>query len=234
MVIVGNFDQANMKHLREQIKPVVISVFLASSVGFDFVVVVFHDLAALAATQYIGQQAHAHALIGTYNGRKRLLCSEGTVKMLGRIFAHITIAATFIVRLSKVVQHRFTATNRRFGKLKHSLQFCQFQVFLHRAGVSLLEHFPIGKQVCITEKQERIGGQTIPTSPAYFLIISFQISRQIIMHHETHIAFVNAHAESKGSANNGGSVIDKILLCLASQSSWNLCVIMCGTKALCV
>ena len=45
------------------------------------------------------------------------------------------------------------------------------------------------------EKQHAFARQSVAPGPARFLIIALEIFRQIVMHNETNVRFVDAHAE---------------------------------------
>ena len=62
------------------------------------------------------------------------------------------------------------------------------------------------------EQQQAFARQTVAAGAAGFLIITFDVFRQIVVDHETHVRFVDAHAEGDGGANHARLVAEKCFL----------------------
>ncbi len=85
--------------------------------------------------------------------------------------------------------------------MNHLLELSQGNLALLRAGLLvdkpvLLNHVPRA------EEQDALCRQSIAPCPASLLIIPLNVLRQIVMHHEADVGFVDPHAERNRGAND--------------------------------
>ena len=157
-IVVSDFEQAQVQHLRQQKNPVVETVFFPSSVCFYLVITLFHYFPALTAAQDIDEQLHPHFFLDTHDSRQGFLRSNTAIKFSGRVLANITIATIPFVGLSKIIENRLPTANGRLCELIHPLEFGYFKLFLLLTSFSFLEHLAIRLHVAITKKKQRCGG----------------------------------------------------------------------------
>src|SRR5262249_32573362 len=62
------------------------------------------------------------------------------------------------------------------------------------------------------EKQDAIARQTIAAGPTSFLVIALKILRQIVVHDEAHIWFVDSHPKGNRRADHANVVAQKCFL----------------------
>ena len=68
--------------------------------------------------------------------------------------------------------------------------------------------------IAISEKQQAMGGQTVPSGPADFLIVVVDAFGQVVMDDETDIRFVDPHAEGDRRHDDLDIVPDEEILIL--------------------
>src|SRR6185369_7533914 len=74
------------------------------------------------------------------------------------------------------------------------------------------EEMRLFRDVTRAEQQQAISGQTVATSATGFLIIAFDVFRQIVMNDPANVGFVDAHAEGDRRANDPRVVAEKLFL----------------------
>ncbi len=57
---------------------------------------------------------------------------------------------------------------------------------------------PLGHHIRLAEQQDAVRFSPVPTGPARFLIIAFQVPGHVVVDHIPDIRFVDAHAEGVG------------------------------------
>ncbi len=82
------------------------------------------------------------------------------------------------------------------------------------------------------EEQQAFARQTIAARAAGFLVIALDIFRQIVMHHETDVGFVDAHAEGDGGADHADFIAQKRFLIPAALVRLQAGVIRRGANAI--
>src|SRR6185312_14090739 len=105
----------------------------------------------------------------------------------------LTSAATFIL-LAKIIQQKRAAAGRAFRVMNDLLQLRAGNFALLRIG-HLIDEPAIFHAVAGTEQQEAFARQTIAARAARFLVIAFDVFRQIVVDDKPHVRFVDAHAE---------------------------------------
>ena len=81
------------------------------------------------------------------------------------------------------------------------------------------------------EQQDALGLFAVAAGAAGFLVVVFQVFGHIIMQHETHIGFVDAHAEGVGGHHDPAAVVDEILLVLLPFAGFQPGVVAGGRDA---
>src|SRR5574344_810501 len=80
------------------------------------------------------------------------------------------------------------------------------QLFHLRRG-----QIPVQFPVLTIIEQQAQSFATIPSGPSCFLIITFQVQRQVVMNDKRYIAFVYAHTKSIGGNHDPDLVPDKLI-----------------------
>ena len=62
VLVIGNFDQADIDHLEQQLLPVEGTNVPSGPVGLDFIVAFLEDLLSARAPQHIDQHGHTNTL----------------------------------------------------------------------------------------------------------------------------------------------------------------------------
>ena len=83
-----------------------------------------------SAFQDVCHKCKAYLLVSSLYCRECFLYDYGTIEVLWRILANITVAATAIACLAKVIQENTSAANLRLGILLHTLQLLNINVAL--------------------------------------------------------------------------------------------------------
>src|SRR5687767_9575751 len=68
------------------------------------------------------------------------------------------------------------------------------------------------RDIAGTEKKKTIARQTIAPGTTGFLIIAFDVLRQVVVDHPTDVRFVDAHSKRDRGADNPRVVAKKLLL----------------------
>ena len=87
-------------------------------------------------------------------------------------------------------------------------------------------------QVARVVKQDALCGHAVAPGAAGLLIIAFQVLGHVVMDHEAHVGFVNAHAECVGGDDDAHAVEQERLLVCAARFLGKACVVRRGGDAL--
>src|SRR5438309_613173 len=80
----------------------------------------------------------------------------------------------------------------------------------------LLDKTRLLYHIARAEKQHAFAGQAIAPGPPRFLIVAFDVLRQVMMHDEADIRFVNSHPERDRRRDHACVVAQKKLLMFCS------------------
>ena len=79
-------------------------------------------------------------------------------------------------------------------------------------GVRVLDQELVQLHVLGGIQQNAVGFLTVSSRAARLLVIALQVLGHIVVHHQPHVGFVNAHAEGVGGHHHSGPVKHKVLL----------------------
>ena len=99
--------------------------------------------------------------------------------------------------------------------MNHLLQLRAGDLLFLHAGLFVNE-LRLFHHVAGAEKQHTFARQTVAARTAGFLVIAFDVFRQIVMDDEADVRFVDAHAEGDGRANHPHVVAQKKFLMLGA------------------
>ena len=162
---------------------------------------------------------------------EKFLRGERAVKSFARRKAIVARAAAVGGKFFAEIREQFTAAAARaLGVMHHLLQlfardllFLRIRFFVNE--LRLLHH------VAGAEKQNTFARQTVAARAAGFLIIAFDVFRQIVVDDEADVRLVDAHAERDGRADHAHVVAQKKFLMLAAFLRREAGVIRLGAHA---
>ena len=102
-----------------------------------------------------------------------------------------------MLAFAEVVEQHQTAAGLRLGERAHGVQLVALDIQLLSGGFFLQAAAQPGHVGRIVQ-QDGFGRQAVRSGAAGLLIIGFDIARDIEMHHEAHVGFIDAHAEGDG------------------------------------
>ena len=138
---------------------------------------------------------------------------SGGVEGLAHCGAVVTIAAGVWGLFPEIIQQELAPAGVRLGKIHHPPEFHEH----HGALLFIARHFTETTQaneVARPTEQERVTRLSIAAGATCFLVIPFEVFRQIRMDHKPNVALVNAHAKRDGRHNDGHFVLDEGRLAL--------------------
>ena len=194
-----------MQHLQQIVLPVLERHVAPATIRLQLLVAPLQQLQLGCTAQDIYQHHEAHLLFCAHHSRQCLLHQYGSVEALGRLLAHVTVAAVVIHAFSEVVEQYPPAAHLALGILLHALQLLVVDVFLAALFGELPEHDDVSHLV----EENCLAGQTVTSSSSYLLIVALDALWQIVVHHIPHVALVYSHAKGNGSAHHIYLVIDK-------------------------
>ena len=100
------------------------------------------------------------------------------------------------------------------------------------AGLRLVQHLPQSNDILQAVDHPGVGRLAVTPGAARFLVIRFHALGQIQMCHESHIGFVDAHAERDGCNDDDTVLGEKPALMLMAGIGFQTCVIRQGVEAL--
>ncbi len=157
------------------------------------------DPLVLRPAQHLDDVANTESLADTIDAGERLARILAAIIGARRIQADIAVAAGLALILTKVVEQDLAAAGLRLGKGRHQIQLVLFNPLLLRVAVfTTLQHAAQPLGVRGVKQQQGLGRQTISTGAAGLLVVGLDILGRVVMDHETHVGFVDAHAERHG------------------------------------
>ena len=64
----------------------------------------------------------------------------------------------------------------------------------------------------MAKEQDAVTSQSVPSSPAGFLVVAFKVPWQVIVYDKTHIGFIDPHTEGNSGNNDVGIVLYETFL----------------------
>ena len=111
----------------------------------------------------------------------------------------------------EISQQKLAPAGRDLGVMNHLLQLRAGDFAFLRVGFLVNEPHLL-HAVAGAEQQQTFAGQAVAPRAAGFLVIAFDVFRQIVMNHEADVRLVDAHAERNGGADHARLVAEKRLL----------------------
>ncbi len=183
-----------MDQLADHAHPVFVALILADTVGRELVVAMILDALVERAAQHLHHITHPEILPHPPDAGERLLRIFSAVIALGRIETDIAVAARLVVVLAEVVEQHLTAAGLRLGKGRHYVELVLLHLQLLRV-LDVVEQTAHPADIGGIVEQQRLGGGAIATGTAGLLIVGFDVLRNVVVHHEAHIGFVDTHAK---------------------------------------
>ena len=223
-------QQPLVDQLADDAHPVFVALILADAVGRELVVTVILDALVQRSAQHLHHITHPEILSHPPDAGERLLGIFGAVITLGRIEADVAVAARLVVVLAEVVEQHLTAAGLRLGEGRHHVEL----VLLH---LQLLGVFDVVEQpahptdVGGIVEQQRLGRSAVTPGAAGFLIVGFDVLRDVVVHHEAHVGLVDAHAERHRRHHDLDVILEEGLLGLLTQLQRQTGMIGCRLAA---
>ena len=194
--MLGNIlrGKAEMDQLADDAYPVLVALVFPDAVNRQLVVPHVADTLVVSPTQHFDDVAHPKALVHASDSRERFARVHQTVVLLRRVEADIAVAARRLSPFTKVVEQYQTAASLRFGEGTHRVKLVAFDI-LQLPLRFLLETAAQPRHIRRIVKQHRFRRQAITPGAAGFLIIGFDIARDIKVHHKAHVGLVDPHPE---------------------------------------
>jgi len=111
---------------------------------------------------------------------------------------------------AKIPQQRCAPAFPCFGIRDHGAQLLMRDPLF--AFAFFLDKSPLFYYVADAEEKHAVARQTIASGASCFLVIPFDVLRQVVVNHVTHVRFVNAHAERNCSRDHPRIVAQKCFL----------------------
>src|SRR5215813_3928322 len=151
-----------------------------------------------ATDQYLHDMIEAESksllrLDSMYTGEK-LLCSDGAIECFARFQAIIAAVARGLgIILAEIPQQRCPPALARFGIRDHGAQLLVCDSLF--AFAFFFDKPPLFYDVADAEEHRALARQPIASRAPGFLVIPFDILRQIVMNNVAHVRLVDAHAK---------------------------------------
>ena len=210
ILIICYLYVASLQHLQEVRMPIPCRNITPCTESFQCMQAFSHYRWRHTAFQDVCHKCKARLLICSLYCRECFLYDYGTIKVLRRILADITISTTAIAGLTKVIQENASAANLRLGILLHTLQFFDIYVALP----TFLGKLTQGDQVLQVIEEDGLRWQPISAATSYLLIETLYTLGQIVMNDKSDIALVNAHTKCNRGTDDMDTVVNEVILYL--------------------
>src|SRR5712671_93124 len=192
----------------------------ADAIGREVLMIPFADVLSVRPREDLGDLVNAEIesalLADTVNAREEFLSGKSPVVSLTRGRAIIATPAVFkSVSFAKILQQLAAAAGTVLGIMNHLFQLGAGDLALFRIRF-FVDKLALLDRIAGTEEENAITGQAIASGAAGFLVITFNILWQIVMHHKANIGFVNPHTEGDRRANDPDLVPQEKLLMAAA------------------
>src|SRR5439155_15768894 len=179
---------------------------LSDAVSGKFFVLPFAYAVAIGASQHfdnlVNAKIKATPFPNTIDTGKEFLRGKRAVVGLARGETVVARVAVWLSsRLSEITQQRRPATLAALGIMDNLLQLLARDFAFLWIGF-LIDELRVLYGIARAKEQEAFAGQAVAPGAASFLIIAFDVLRQIVMNHESHVGFVDAHPKSDSRANH--------------------------------
>src|SRR5436190_7587356 len=120
------------------------------------------------------------------------------------------IAWRFCKFFSEIAQQRRSPAFTRFRVVDHLAQLLMRDLLF--ALTFFFDEALLFYDITCAEEQHALARQAISTRAPGLLIITLDVLRQIVMHHKTHVRFVDAHPERDRRSDHSDIVTQKCFL----------------------
>src|SRR6267154_6065696 len=174
------------------------------------------DVFSFSPDQHFDNLIHAEINAALFahpkDTRKKLLRSDCSVIGFARSQTIVTAATVRLGKFfAKVTQQGYATALAAFGKVNHLPQLGGGDLPLPFVG-HLVDEPRVFDRVSGAKEQQAFARQAVSSGAACLLIIAFDVLRQIVMDHKTHVRFVDAHAESDRRTNHAHFVAQEEFL----------------------
>ena len=136
------------------------------------------------------------------DAREKLLRSHGPVECFARGETVVAASTGDLVEcFAEVGEEASPPTISGFRVMDHLMELIARDATFLCVGL-FLDECLLFDGVRRGEKEHAFAGEPVTSSPAGFLIITFDIFWQIVMDYEADVRFVDAHSEGDGGANH--------------------------------
>ena len=106
----------------------------------------------------------------------------------------VTVTTCSIELFGEIVEQKFSTTEFQIAVRRHRVKFLQHD----RGLVGVPFYFDKSLQfgdICVAIKEQRLAFQSVAAGSTGFLIVAFDVLRQIHVHDKSNVRFVDAHSE---------------------------------------
>ena len=169
-------------------------------------------------------ESEAALLLYAQNAGEKLLRSHRAVEGLARVQT-VVAAVTGLVRpfLREIAQERGATAFARLGIVHHLAQLLARDPRF--ALAFLVDETRLFDDIAGAEKENAIARQTVATGAAGFLVVALDVLRQIVVHDEADVWFVDPHPEGDRRAHHPHVVAQEHLLVLRALARFEAGVI---------
>ena len=157
--------------------------------------------------------AEAAVLGDAVDAREKLLRNDRAVVRLARFGAVVAGAAVIDAEIAspKYVQQFGAPAAGAFGVVDNLPKLRARDLLLLLVG-DFVEEVRLLRDVARAEQQQAIARQAVASRASGFLIIAFDVLRQVVVNDPADVRLVDAHAERDGRADDPRVVAQKLLL----------------------
>src|SRR4029077_19102898 len=153
----------------------------------------------------IQPKAESAFRVDTMYAGGKLLSRKRAIERLARSESSVTaVTLSLCIFFAKISEQSHSPAFARLGVMNHLLKLrsgdSRFAFTLFVDEMELFGH------IARAEQQHAFAWQSVPAGASGLLIIALQVFREIVVHHETDVWFVDAHSECNCRSNHADIV----------------------------
>ena len=209
--------------LAQQRTPIGVDQVRADAEGGKGRVAMLAHLRGVLAAQHVDDVAGAETLPGAHDAGKQLLRLHGAVAGDGRREANVAVAAVrcgsagfrHVARgcrraiVAEVAQQGRAPARRDFAPAEQRVEFGAFDALVLLVRFGFVHHLAQANHVLQAVGHPRFRRRAVAPGAARFLVVRLHALGQIQVGDETHIRFVDAHAEGDGGHHDHAVFAEK-------------------------
>ena len=222
--------QPKMNKLADNAYPMFVALLTTNAIDRQLVMGQLANSLVIRSAQNLHDITHTKALINTVDSRQRFARIHESVVLFWRVETDVAVTTRLLTPLAKIVQQHQTTTGLRLGKRPHRIELMPFDIqqlpgrFLFEATAQPCHISRIVKQHCFRR-------QAVTPGAAGFLVIGLDVARNIEMHHEAYVGFVDSHAKRHGRYDDLQVITLEFLLHFCTYSVFQPGMISPGANA---